>query len=412
MSNLKNPRYQIEMIGIETLIPYYANARKHSDAQVAQIAGSIQEFGFTNPVLVDAESGIIAGHGRVLAARKLDLTEVPCIRLAHLTETQRRAYVIADNKLALNAGWDEEMLKLELESLREEIDLGLIGFNADELKALMSVEIIEGKTDPDEVPEAPEDPVTVLGDIWTLGDHRIMCGDSTSIDNIEILLDGAKWDCLIFDPPYEQESLYSTAMLPQNEGAKLIIFWDFKRFACAAKCAMEFGWAPLYELIWDNVTSWFTPNRPLARHKACGIFGDDPKWNFEAAIIKDGKKREAKTVSNTRGDCDYIPLNGAVHLRTVEAFPTTSENGGHCHSKPMKWIEAIFRGVGKSVFLDLFAGSGTTVMACEIIGTTAFALELNPVNVDIILNRWQAFTGKKALHKSGKTFDELKIKQK
>jgi len=133
MSNPKNPRYQIEMIGIETLIPYARNSRTHSDAQIAQIAGSIREFGFTNPILIDAKSGIIAGHGRVLAARKLDLPEVPCIRLAHLTDAQRRAYVIADNKLALNAGWDEEFLKLELESLQEEIKFDLLGFTEDEL---------------------------------------------------------------------------------------------------------------------------------------------------------------------------------------------------------------------------------------------------------------------------------------
>ena len=402
-------KQQLEQIAVEALIPYARNSRTHSDEQVAQIAGSIREFGFTNPVLIGADNDIIAGHGRVLAARKLGLLEVPCIRLKHLTDFQKRAYIIVDNKLALNAGWDEEFLKLEFQELDEVgFDLDLTGFSEDELNSLMTVEVIEGKTDSDEVPEAPEDPVTVPGDIWTLGNHRVMCGDSTSVDAIDLLLAGADWDRLIFDPPYEIEELYATAMLPQKQGAKLIVFWDFKRFAIAAKVAMEFGWVPLYELVWDNVTSWYTPNRPLARHKSCGIFGDDPKWNFDAAIIRDGKNRQAKTVTNTRGDCDYIPLDGAVHLRTVESFPTTTENGGHAHSKPMKWIEAIFRGVGGKKYLDLFGGSGSTVIGCEIVSATAFVMELNPDSVDVIINRWQEFTGKTATHaETGKTFNEM-----
>jgi DNA modification methylase len=400
---------KIEALNTADLIPYARNSRTHSDAQVAQIAGSIREFGFTNPVLIDAENGIIAGHGRVLAAGKIGLAEVPCIRLAHLTETQKRAYIIADNKLALNAGWDEEMLALELGELADlDFDMDLIGFTEDELAGLLA-ETTEGNTDPDDIPEPPVDPVSVLGDVWILGKHRIACGDCTDPLAVGNALNGAEWDRLIFDPPYEIEDLYSTAMMPVKTGAKLLTFWDFKRFATASKSAIDFGWSPLYELIWDNVTSWYTPNRPLARHKACGVFGDDPLWKFDEAIIRDGKKRDAKKVSNTRGDCNYVPLDGAVHLRTVEAFPTTSENGGHTHSKPMAWIEAIFRGMGGSVYLDLFGGSGSTIIGCEITGATACAIELNPAYVDVSVKRWQDFTGKQAIHEaSGKTFDELK----
>ena len=410
MSEQKTYTYQIEQIEVSSLKDYDKNARVHSEDQVEQIADSIREFGFTAPVLIDSESGIIAGHGRVMAARKLGLDMVPCIRLGHLTETQKRAYIIADNKLALNAGWDEELLKLELISLRDDeaFDLGLTGFSDAEIDLLLTVQTIEGNTDADEIPEVPVHPVTVMGDVWTMGNHRLMCGDSTNVDAVLLLLNGEEWDRLIFDPPYEQEVLYSTAMLPSKEQAKLVVFWDFKRFAVAAKCAIEFGWSPLYELIWDNVTSWYTPNRPLARHKACGIFGDDPKWNFDKAIIKDGKKRESKTVSNSRGDCDYVPLDGAVHLRTVESFPTTSEKGGHAHSKPMKWIEAIFRGIGGNIYLDLFGGSGSTLMACEMTGAKSLVMEMNPQSVDVIVARWQDFTGKQAIHESGKTFDKMK----
>lgn len=400
---------KLEQIAIEKLIPFARNSRTHSDEQVAQIAASIREFGFTNPVLIDAQDGIIAGHGRVMAARKLGLAEVPCIRLSHLTEAQRRAYVIADNKLALNAGWDEELLAIELADLREmDFDLGLTGFDEDELKALLAENTIEGNTDPDDVPDPPAQPVSVIGDVWVMGNHRIACGDCTDQCTVEKVLNGEEWDRLIFDPPYEIEELYFSAMLPQKPESKALVFWDFKRFGIAAKSAMEFGWTPLYELIWDNVTSWFTPNRPLARHKACGVFGDNPTWIFDAAIIRDGKKREAKKVTNTRGDCNYVPLDGAVHLRTVESFPTTSENGGHAHSKPMAWIEAIFRGMGGTNYLDLFAGSGSTIIACEITGSKAYAIELNPAYVDVTVKRWQDFTGKDAIHEAtGKTYNEL-----
>jgi DNA modification methylase len=407
--NCKLPKIDIEQLPVDLLIPYVRNSRTHSDEQVAQIAASIREFGFTNPVLVGVGNDIIAGHGRVLAARKLNLKHVPCIRLGHLTDSQKRAYIIADNKLALNAGWDEELLKLELTGLQEDgFDLELTGFNNSELEALLAVLTVEGETDPDEVPDPPVNPVTVMGDIWTLGDHRVMCGDSTNVDSVSHLLGGNDWNALIFDPPYEMENLYFEAMLPQKEAAKLISFWDFKRFAIAAKSAMEFGWAPLYELIWDNVTSWYTPNRPLARHKACGIFGDNATWDFDAAIIVDGKNRKPKKVTNSRGECEYKPLEGAVHLRTVEAFPTTQERENHAHSKPLKWIEAIFRGINKNSFLDLFGGSGSTLIGCEIIGAKSFTMELNPVFVDVIVKRWQDFTGKTATHaETGKSFDEM-----
>ena len=169
---------------LQDLIPYARNSRTHSDEQVTQIASSIKEFGFTNPVLIDADGGIIAGHGRVMAAKKLKMESVPVVVLSHMTEAQRRAYVIADNKLALNAGWDDEMLRVEFQELQDlGFDVELTGFSMDEINAL-NVEEVEGLTDEDAVPEAPETPVSVLGDVWLLGNHRLMCGDSTSIDDV------------------------------------------------------------------------------------------------------------------------------------------------------------------------------------------------------------------------------------
>lgn len=187
---------QIDYRSVAALIPFANNSRTHSDAQVAQIAASIREFGFTNPVLVDGDNGLIAGHGRLLAARKLGIETVPVIELAHLSETQKRAYVIADNKLALNAGWDDGLLTLEFEELAAMgFDLELTGFTQEEIDELMPEQIPEGLTDEDAVPELADDPVTKPGDVWVCGKHRVMCGDSTSIDEINALMGGAMLIC-------------------------------------------------------------------------------------------------------------------------------------------------------------------------------------------------------------------------
>ena len=188
---------------VEALIPYARNSRTHSDEQVAQIAASVREFGWTNPVLIDGENGIIAGHGRVLAARKLGIDDIPCIELAGLTDTQRRAYIIADNKLGLNAGWDDELLAIEFAELADAgFDNLLTGFTQDEIDALTPEQIPEGLTDEDFVPEVQPDPISKLGDVWLLGKHRLMCGDSTSIDAVERLMAGGKADMVFTDPPY------------------------------------------------------------------------------------------------------------------------------------------------------------------------------------------------------------------
>lgn len=193
---------EITVRPLEALIPYARNSRTHSDDQIAQIAASIREFGWTNPVLVDEANGIIAGHGRVLAARQLGMTEVPCIELAYLTEAQKRAYVIADNKLALNAGWDDDMLRAELDALRlSDFDLGLLGFGADEVAALFA-DGVENDRDPDAVPALGDEAVSKLGDVWILGPHRVMCGSSLETDAWAALMDGALADICWTDPPY------------------------------------------------------------------------------------------------------------------------------------------------------------------------------------------------------------------
>jgi ParB-like chromosome segregation protein Spo0J len=194
----------IELWVIDKLIPFARNPRTHSDAQIAQIAASIAEFGFNNPILVDTKAGIIAGHGRLLAARKLGLTEVPVIVLDHLTESQKRAYIIADNQLALNAGWDEDLLRAELAALQEEdFDLDLIGFEDNELARLLAAQdATPGLTDEDAVPDLPQTPVSVQGDLWTLGNHKLLVGDATNQSDVARLMAADAADLVFVNPPY------------------------------------------------------------------------------------------------------------------------------------------------------------------------------------------------------------------
>src|ERR1700691_1021703 len=202
--NLHSMAKQIELWVIDKLIPWARNPRTHSDAQVAQIAASIAEFGFNNPILVDTKAGIIAGHGRLLAARKLGLTEVPVIVLDHLSEAQKRAYVIADNKLAENAGWDDEMLRIEIEALQDEdFDVSLLGFEDEELARLLAAQdAVEGLTDEDAVPELPQTPTSKTGDLWVLGEHKVLVGDATDHGDVMRLMASDVADLIFTDPPY------------------------------------------------------------------------------------------------------------------------------------------------------------------------------------------------------------------
>jgi hypothetical protein len=390
---------KIEQLPTDTLIPYARNTRTHSEAQVAQIAGSIREFGFTNPVLIDGENGIIAGHGRVLAAQKLGLGKVPCIRLAHLTDTQRRAYIIADNKLALNAGWDEELLGLELADLREDgFDLELTGFDGDELANLLA-ETTEGQTDPDEVPEPPVDPVSVLGDVWVLGRHRLVCGDGTSPDWIG----HDKVGCVVFDPPWDADCASSP---PCVEYDSLLAFTDCQRLSDVVSLFGEPAWL----FVWDCVSSWYTPNRPLKRGKLAAWFGDVKAYNPDGSHYGDaGQKREVK---NSRGAYEFSPDPRGKHLSDVFSQPITklhSEGDGseHKHSKPIDWMRMLIANCSEGVIVDPFAGSGTSIIAGEQLGRPVVACEIDPANVDVIVSRWQRFTGNVATNeKTGQPFGE------
>ena len=395
---------QIKKVEVEKLIPYVRNSRTHSDAQVAQIAASIKEFGWTNPILVDGENGIIAGHGRLLAARKLGAKEVPVIELAHLTESQKRAYVIADNQLAMNAGWDTAMLTLELADLKEsEFDLDLIGFDAKELEKLLEPEQVEGLTDEDAVPDAPEEPKTKLGDIYQLGNHRLMCGDSTSIDAVEKLMPNEYADLVFTDPPYNVA--YSgrgdnNLGKIKNDDMSDEQFEDF--------CRAFFG-------------CYFAKMKPLACIYVCHPDSQSaPKLAFEKTFAEQFKKSSTLIwvkQSAGMGWQDYRAQHEPIlygwkegsgkHFYCGDRAKTTIWKIGrdaqskyvHPTQKPVALPEEAINNSskGKDIVLDLFGGSGSTMIACEKLGRQARLMELDPKYCDVIVKRWEDFTGKKAV---------------
>ena len=385
------PEYKAAKVA--DLIPYARNSRTHSDAQVTKIAASIREFGFLNPVIVDGQNGIIAGHGRVMAAKKLGLEEVPVVEASHLSEAQRRAYVIADNRLALDAGWDDEMLRVEFAELEElGFDLELTGFTLDEIGALEPEELTEGLTDEDAVPEAPEQPVTVEGDVWLLGNHRLMCGDSGSVDAIDQLLAGVTPNAVVTDPPYgigidgQKGSISKNPKHNRKHHEKK--GWDSER-----PDAGIFSWIVALgvpAVIWGG--NYFADLLPPTRGWLYWGKGQDglTMSDGELAWTTEDKPLRSKTVN--RGQ-----LKGSVH-------PT---------QKPVQVMEfsiGYLQTPQKGAVLDLFGGSGTTMIACEKTDRRAFTMERDPGYCDASIKRWQEFTGKEAvLESSGDKFNDLYI---
>ena len=395
-------KQEIEYLKTEKLVPYARNSRTHSDEQVQQIMGSIKEFGFTNPILVDAEGLIIAGHGRTMAAQRLGMKEVPCLRLGHLTESQKKAYVIADNKLALNAGWDDEMLRLELADLQEaDFDLSLTGFDDDELNALLAKAVEEGLTDEDAVPEAPEQPVTVEGDVWLLGRHRLMCGDSTSIDAVEKLMNGRKAQMVHTDPPYGIN--YQSNSRTKTE--KFDVLKNDDTFLDIAPIieACSQGWV----FVW---TSWKVLPEWISRLEVFGYPTNQVIWFKGGGGIGDLKKTFSSDYETALVWHRGYELTGK---RIGSVWRVGKDNANeylHPTQKPVSLAEEAIDKTTKRGWdvLDLFGGSGSTLISCEKLGRNGYIMELDPKYCDIIIKRWQDFTGKKAIHaETQKPFDEL-----
>lgn len=400
---MTNFAQRIELWPVERLKPYERNARTHSADQVAKIAASIAEFGFTNPILVDSADGIIAGHGRLAAAKELGMPDVPVIVLDHLSDAQRRAYILADNRLALDAGWDNEMLAQELAALQDDgFDLELTGFSDDELADLLEgveAEELPPEGDPDETPEPPAQPVAVLGDVWLLGKHRLMCGDSTSMDAVEILMQGKKADMVFTDPPYG----YSYVSNYQDKHEMLMnddVLLDFLPAAYAAMndnsaifvCGSHqtvHQWRPMVDshFTYKNLIVWKKNNWSMG--DLSGAFAGQHELIIFAhkGRIELRGERSRDIWEFDREPPKHHPTQKPVDLVQFAVTKTTDKNG---------------------VVLDFFGGSGSTLIACEKTGRINRSMELDPKYCDVIIKRWQDFTGKKAtLEATGATFDEI-----
>ena len=395
----KNNTMKIQQKPIKDLIPYINNSRTHSDEQVAQIAASIKEFGWTNPILVDGDNGIIAGHGRLSAARKLGMDTVPVIELSHLTKAQKKALIIADNKLASNAGWDNNLLTIELnELLADNFALDILGFDKDELDALLNpVEVTEGLTDEDDVPDVPIEPKTKLGDIYVLGNHRLMCGDSTSIDAVEKLMDGQLADQLVTDPPYNiayEGGSKKRDQIKNDEMADEEFRQFLKDVYISANAVMKAG-AVFY--IWHADTEGYN-FRGAAK---------DMGWKVRQTLIwnKDNSAFGRSDYHWKHEPCLYGWKEGSAHLWATDRKQTTviqckrpSKSELHPTMKPVELMEyqILNNTKGSDIVLDLFGGSGSTMIAAEKTGRKARLMELDPKYCDVIVKRWEDFTGKKA----------------
>lgn len=411
MNNLEQMR--IELRPLAALLPYARNARTHSEAQVAQIAASMTEFGWTNPILVDGRNGIIAGHGRVLAARHLGLAQVPVIELGHLSDTQKRAYVLADNKLALNAGWDEEMLRIELEALREEaFDIDLTGFSAEEVESFFAgveSQTPSGGDGDDDIPPVEEVAVSGPGEVWLLGPHRILCGDATSPGDVRKLLKGGVPHLMVTDPPYGVEydpSWRNDAGISSTERTGRVLnddradwreawalfpgdvayVWHAGLYAATVQDSLEAcDFAVRSQIIWAKPRLVLSRGHYHWQHEPCwyavrkGATGHWEGGRDKTTLWAiDSKNEDSDTVHGTQKPilCMMLPILN--------------------NSK-----------TGDSVY-EPFSGSGTTLVACEKSGRVCLAMELNPAYVDVAIRRWQNLTGLSAVREEdGVAFDAL-----
>jgi DNA modification methylase len=396
------------------MLPYSRNARTHTEEQVGQIAASIAEFGWTNPILVGSDRIIIAGHARLAAARKLQMAEVPVIVLDHLSETQRRALVLADNRLAMSAGWDEEMLRVELESLKEaDYDLDLVGFSDEELEELLAEPENQcaGLTDEDAVPEEQENVITVPGDVWILGEHRLLCGDSTQMADVEKVMAGGLADMTFCDAPYNVN--YGSSMKDKLRGKRAKIandnlgedFGPFLLEACKNILAVTKG------AVYMCMSSSELDRLQKAFREAGGHWSTFVIWakNVFTMGRSDYQRQYEPILYGWReGSAHY--WCGARDQGDVWFIKKPHRNDLHPTQKPIELVERAIRNSSKSreTVFDPFGGSGSTLIACEKTGRQARLIELEPKYCDVIVRRWESFAGQNAMHEaSGSTFGNV-----
>ena len=380
---------RFEMADIDRLVPYARNARTHSKEQILQLRSSLREFGFVNPVLVDKDYNIIAGHGRVLAAKAEGMTEVPCVFVEHLTEAQKKAYILADNRLALNAGWDEELLALEFADLKElGFDLEVTGFDAAEIEKLFAGSDKDVQDDDFDLTAALEQAAFVLpGDVWTLGRHRLICGDATDAGTVRKLMDGRKANLVLTDPPYNVNFEGSSGLKIKNDKMSDEQFYAF--LLAAFRC--------FYENLADGGAFY------------C-FHSDSEKVNFFRACVDAGFHYSTTCiwVKNAlvlgRGDYQqmhepvlYAFKDTAKHKwysdrkqTTIWNFDKPKKNADHPTSKPLELLAYPIANSSQAnaVVLDTFGGSGSTLIACEQLDRTCFMLELDEMYASVILRRY------------------------
>lgn len=402
---------KIQQWPVAKLIPYARNARTHSEEQVAQIAASIAEFGFTNPILTGADGVIVAGHGRLAAAQKLAMEMVPVVVLEHLSPTQRRALVIADNRIAENAGWDENMLRVEMEALQlDDFDMSLTGFDADALAELMAGGGDDlGNTDDDDVPEVLETPISRTGDVWLLGSHRLLCGDSTLAESYVQLLQGEEVDMVFTDPPYNVN--YANTAKDKMRGTNRAILND-----------------NLGDGFYDFLLAALTPTVANCRGAIYVAMSSSELDVLQSAFREAGGKwstfviwaKNTFTMGRSDYQRQYEPIlygwaEGGKHhwcgdrdQSDVWQIKKPHKNDLHPTMKPVELVERAIRNSSRpgDTVLDCFGGSGTTLIAAEKSGRTARLMELDPKYVDVIVRRWQDWTGKQATREcDGVAFD-------
>jgi DNA modification methylase len=431
------PRLEVEYLAVKALTPYARNSRTHSDAQVAQIAASIREFGFTNPILIDDRGTIIAGHGRLMAAMRLGLAEVPTICLGHLTAEQRRAYVIADNRLALNAGWDMEMLAAEVRTIQNDIDGGLVefgldilGFDTPELAEMLDA--MDGAGDGDagdggdaenETPAVQAVPISRPGEVWLLGAHRLICGDATDPKVVAAVFDGEKPGLMVTDPPYgvnyDPEWRKKAGVNNSDRMGKVknddradwrevwalfpgavAYIWHASAFSDVVMDSLRaVGFDVRQQLIWAKARMALGRSAYHWKHEPCWYAvrkGSDANW-------KGGRKQTTLwTLGVSLSDLDDENIEAGLQDEDAATV--------HGTQKPVELMRRPILNhtdVGGVVY-DPFMGSGTTLIAAQTAGRVCLGCELDPVYVDVAVRRWQAFTGQRAkLAGDGRTFDEV-----
>ena len=408
--------YGIERVNVSALTAFSGNPRTHSDTQLDQIAASIREFGWTNPILVDAKGTIIAGHGRLAAATRLGLDQVPVIRLGHLSDAQRKALVIADNQLALNAGWDEVALSNLVRELdAEKFELDLLGFDSADLdRYLVGLDgDAAAEAEEAELPEVPVVPTSRPGDLWILGNHRLLCGDATVVTDVERLMDGQLADMAALDPPYNVD--YANASKNKTISKDRRILND----------ALGEGF---YQFLYDTCV-----NLRMVTKGACYVcMSSSELHTLQRAFKEAGGKwstfiiwaKNTFTLGRADYQRQYEPILygwkqgtdhfwcGARDQGDVWFVDKPRVNDLHPTMKPVELIERAIRNSSKSrdIVLDLFGGSGTTLIAAERTGRSARVLELDPKYVDVIVERWQNLTGGVAvLDGEDRTYDDLRV---